>query len=95
MVRAANFLLGLGTAGPRLRKSDTSDSPRRPPMDEHSMVSLLRSVDLPDGRSMPKGTEGAIVFIHGGGAAYMVEFDDPFPAVITVPAADLEQAPDE
>ncbi len=44
---------------------------------------------------MPKGTEGAIVFIHGGGAAYMVEFDDPFPAVITVPAADLEQAPDE
>lgn len=61
-------------------------------MAEHSMVVLSRSVELADGRSLPSGTRGAIVFVHGEGAAYMVEFSKPFQAVATVFAADLSQA---
>lgn len=71
--------------------SDDASGSARSPMAEHSMVVLSRSVELKDGRSLPSGTRGAIVFVHGGGAAYMVEFSKPFQAVATVLAADLSQ----
>ncbi|WP_091928305.1 hypothetical protein [Methylobacterium sp. yr668] len=56
------------------------------------MVRLKRSLDLGDGRHMPAGSLGAIVFVHGGGAAYEVEFAKPTHAVVTVPAAGVARA---
>ena len=61
-------------------------------MAEHAMVILSRSFELEDGRTLPRGTRGAIVFVHGEGAAYMVEFARPFSVVATLPADCLSQA---
>lgn len=64
----------------------------RPALPEHSMVNLAGSVSLEDGRVLPVGALGAVVFVHGGGEAYEVEFIAPFHAIATVAAANLTQA---
>ncbi|HEX8165624.1 MAG TPA: hypothetical protein VF601_07530 [Beijerinckiaceae bacterium] len=56
------------------------------------MVFLLSGVELEDGRRLPPRAEGAVVGIWADGAAYEVEFDKPFHAVVTVPAKKLRQA---
>ena len=58
---------------------------------EHSMVVLSDSVLLKDGRTLPQGARGAVVFVHGDGEAYEVEFDAPFHAVGTVRASLLQR----
>ena len=58
------------------------------------MVCLAGSLTLADGRTLPAGALGAVVFIHGGGQAYEVEFIEPFHAVATVSAPDLCRAAD-
>ena len=58
---------------------------------EHSMVTLSDSLILTDGRRLPEGARGAIVFVHGEGEAYEVEFIEPFHAVATVPAPSLSR----
>jgi hypothetical protein len=67
------------------------DAPIRP-FPEHSMVALLLSVELEDGRLLPPKAEGAVVGIWADGAAYEVEFAKPFHAIVTVPATKLRQA---
>lgn len=47
---------------------------------------------LDDGRVLPPGAAGAVVGIWKDGAAYEVEFGEPFHAVVTVPGAKLRQA---
>jgi hypothetical protein len=66
------------------------DAPRTFP--EHSMVALLSGFTLEDGRLLPPKAEGAVVGVWADGEAYEVEFDNPFHAVVTVPAAKLRQA---
>jgi hypothetical protein len=60
---------------------------------EHSIVDLSDSMTLRDGRTLPRGARGAVVFVHGGGAAYEVEFTEPFHVVETVPAPLLARCP--
>ncbi|MCJ2061275.1 DUF4926 domain-containing protein [Methylobacterium sp. J-088] len=64
-----------------------------PAIPEHSMVTLSGALTLKDGRTLPEGARGAIVFVHGDGEAYEVEFIAPFHAVTTVPASSLSRAP--
>ncbi|SFL12520.1 hypothetical protein SAMN05192568_100172 [Methylobacterium pseudosasicola] len=58
---------------------------------EHSMVRLSSSLALKDGRRLPEGARGAVVFVHGDGEAYEVEFVEPFHAVATVPAPSVSR----
>lgn len=58
---------------------------------EHSMVTLSASLALRDGRRLPEGARGAVVFVHGNGEAYEVEFAEPFHAVATVPAPSVSR----
>lgn len=69
---------------------DTSD-PFRPTLAEHRVVSLSNPIALEDGRRLPAGARGAIVFVHGNDEAYMVEFTSPFHVITTVLGADLER----
>ncbi|EIZ83119.1 hypothetical protein WYO_4228 [Methylobacterium sp. GXF4] len=55
------------------------------------MVALSHDLTLKDGRKLPVGARGAVVFVHGDGEAYEVEFVDPFHAVATVPAPSLSR----
>ena len=59
---------------------------------EHSMVDLHDSLALTDGRVLPVGARGAVVFVHGGGEAYEVAFAGPVHAVATVRAPSLSRA---
>jgi len=52
---------------------------------EHAIVTLSSDARLEDGRLLPRGAAGAIVGIWRDGAAYEVEFREPFHAVATVP----------
>lgn len=62
------------------------------PLAEHAMAALTTPVTLRDGCILPAGTRGAIVFVYAGGAAYEVEFDEPFRAVVTIEASSLREA---
>ena len=53
------------------------------------MVALLSGFTLEDGRLLPPKAEGAVVGIWADGEAYEIEFEKPFHAVATVPAAKL------
>ena len=55
---------------------------------ELSIVSLTRAIDV-DGRSLPKGSSGAVVAAYRDGLAYEVEFHEPFHAVVTLEFDDL------
>jgi hypothetical protein len=63
------------------------------PLPEHSMVTLSASMPLKDGRILPRGAHGAVVFVHRDGEAYEVEFIDPFHVVATVPGPSLSPVP--
>jgi hypothetical protein len=63
------------------------------PLAEHSLVALRTGLRLDDGRALASGAVGAIVGVWRNGAAYEVEFAEPFHAVVTVSAADLARAP--
>ena len=64
----------------------------RPPLPEHSVVKLASKLTLDDGRILPSGAKGAIVGIWADGAAYEVEFSEPFHAVVTVSGPNLSLA---
>ncbi len=61
------------------------------PFPEHGMVALTDSLPLLDGRILPRGATGAVVFVHGNGEAYEIEFVAPFHAVETVRASLLQR----
>jgi len=50
---------------------------------EHAVVSLRTSIDA-DGQVLPEGARGTIVGIYRGGAAYEVEFFEPFHCLATL-----------
>lgn len=51
---------------------------------EHSMVALRHSHVCEDGSVLPEGSEGAVVHVYRGGAAYEVEFEKPFHCVTSI-----------
>ena len=53
------------------------------PIEELSVVSLKKPLETDEG-FIPSGTEGVVVSVYGEGAAYCVEFEQPFHAVVTV-----------
>ena len=61
---------------------------------DHSLVRLPSGFSLDDGRTLPAGAVGAVVGTWAGGAAYEVEFSEPFHVVATIPAAKLAEARD-
>lgn len=65
-------------------------------IEELSRVALQRPVDLGDQpRQLPIGSSGTIVSVLEGGAAYLVEFTEPFPALVELAAEDVEVIPGE
>ena len=66
----------------------------RPVFAEHSLVCLSSSLELGDGRNLPAGSVGAVVGIWADGAAYEIEFAEPFHAVATVAEDRIGQASD-
>lgn len=72
------------TALPRTRADDAGFA-------ELTIVRLCSLVSLEEGQIQP-GTVGTIVYRHDGSDAYEVEFDQPFPAVVTLRGSDLDLA---
>lgn len=58
------------------------------PVVELQRVTLARLVDCEEGR-VPAGATGTIVHVWRNGAAFEVEFTQPFHAVATVQAQDI------
>lgn len=59
-------------------------------INEHSLAELdvvetLRALPTATGREMPAGSRGSIVEVWREGVSYVVEFVEPFPAIVTVP----------
>ena len=61
---------------------------RAPPFVELSVVTLTRDVDV-DGERLPRGATGVVVAVYADGLGYEVEFEQPFHAVVTLEAGDL------
>ncbi|MCJ2083305.1 DUF4926 domain-containing protein [Methylobacterium sp. J-090] len=78
------------TAG--LPKRRTRVAKTRTPLDELSMAVLSAPITLDDGRTLPIGSRGAIVFVYENGAAYEFEFSEPFSTVVTIEAQHLKEA---
>lgn len=56
-------------------------------------VVLLSDAMTDDGITLPAGTEGTVVAVWRGGAAYEVEFAKPPGSLANVPAEHLARAP--
>ncbi|WP_342148913.1 DUF4926 domain-containing protein [Methylorubrum sp. SB2] len=80
-----------GLVHPQHRLARNVAQPSRLPLAELSMVRLSGDLTLDDGRTLPAGATGAVVFVHAAGEAYEVEFITPFHAVATVTAPNLSQ----
>jgi hypothetical protein len=52
-------------------------------------VRLIRKATVQDGRILPLGSRGTIVYIYLNAPAYEVEFSSPFNAVVTLVADDI------
>ena len=55
---------------------------------ELSMVALTRSREC-EGRTLPEGAMGAVVFAYRDGQGYDVEFTEPFHCIVTVERGDI------
>ena len=55
---------------------------------ELSMVALTQPREC-DGRTLPEGATGAVVFVYGDGVGYDVEFIEPFHCIVTVERGDI------
>ena len=67
----------------RARSQPDGAALRRSPVAEHAMVSLNAPLAADEG-ILPKGARGTVVAVYKGGAAYEVEFREPFHSVVTV-----------
>ncbi len=63
--------------------------PLMPPRYRELAVVRLVHDHAIDGRSLPAGTVGTIVYAYADGVGYEVEFSDPFHAVVTLETADI------
>ena len=65
-------------------------------IEELSRVILRRPVDAEEApRQVPAGASGTVVSVLAGGAAYLVEFTEPFAALVEVAADDIDAIPGE
>jgi hypothetical protein len=55
---------------------------------ELSIVALRHSHES-DGKTLPEGTRGAVVYAYRDGAGYEVEFAEPFHCVVTLGRDDI------
>ncbi|QRE75337.1 DUF4926 domain-containing protein [Methylobacterium aquaticum] len=62
--------------------------PSRPP-EQYERVELLRAAETRRGKTVPGGSRGTVVEILGDHEAFMVEFQQPFAALVTVDASNL------
>jgi len=58
---------------------------------ELSMVVLRRPHEC-EGKTLPEGATGAVVYAYRDGAGYEVEFAEPFHCVVTVGRGDIQVA---
>ena len=58
------------------------------PIPELSMVALTHSAEC-EGKTLPEGSRGAVVFAYRDGVGYDVEFVEPFHCVVTVDRDDI------
>ncbi|WP_407528042.1 hypothetical protein [Methylobacterium oryzisoli] len=65
----------------------TTAPPRLP--EQYERVELLRPERTRQGRSVPAGSRGTVVEILGDHEAFMVEFQQPFAALLTVRPATI------
>jgi hypothetical protein len=63
----------------------------RDPIAELSTVSLRHAHEC-EGRVLPEGATGAVVYAYRDGAGYEVEFEKPFHCVVTVGRDDIRPA---
>jgi hypothetical protein len=68
----------------------SSRDPQPGALPDLSVVALREPVPAAD-RTLPAGAEGTVVGTWAGGEAYVVEFAEPFHAVITVDAKLLRE----
>jgi hypothetical protein len=54
------------------------------------MVSLARPVEA-EGTTFPSGSRGTVVHVYAGEKAYIVEFERPIHAVVTVEAGAIKE----
>src|ERR1700722_9416582 len=59
---------------------------------ELSLVALSHPHVCDDGRVLPEGAEGVVVYAWHGGDGYEVEFERPFHCVATLGPSELRQA---
>ena len=64
----------------------SAELPRSIP--ELSIVALRQPREC-QGKTLPAGTIGAVVYVYRDGAGYEVEFAEPFPCVVTVHQDDI------
>ena len=65
-------------------------------IDELSLVALTRPFIVPDeGRALPKGAIGTVVGVLQPGAAFIVEFTEPFAALVDLASDHLVAVPGE
>jgi hypothetical protein len=84
-----NLMTSIAKALDRPRSARRRKQPR---FAEHSLVKLVSRFDLDDGRTLPAGAVGAVVGTWAGGAAYEVEFSEPFHVIAMVSGAHLTEA---
>lgn len=60
----------------------------RPP-EQDERVERLRAAETRRGETVPEGSRGTVVEILGDHEAFMVEFQQPFAALVTVDASPL------
>jgi hypothetical protein len=67
-----------------MRRTETAD-----PIPELRLVALRNSREH-DGRVLPEGATGAVVFAYHDGVGYEVEFDEPFHCVVTLTRDEIQ-----
>jgi hypothetical protein len=63
----------------------------RPSIGDLSVVSLRHPREC-EGRTLPEGATGTVVYAYRGGVGYEVEFEQPFHCVVTVGRDDIRPA---
>jgi hypothetical protein len=61
---------------------------RRSSIPELSMVALTHPHEC-EGRTLPEGATGAVVFAYRDGVGYDIEFAEPFHCIVTVERDDI------
>lgn len=74
--------------GQKVAANVLDNSEGTPAIAELAIVALRRSLACKEG-VLPEGTRGIVVHVYRGGAAYEVEFSEPFACVLTLMPDDI------